>query len=473
MSMRQLTSMDSTFIYLEGEGKHNHLTGVYIYDQSTAKGGKVRFKDLLANIESRLHRSPVFRQKLVRVPMSVDYPYWVDDEEFDVEFHVRHVALPKPGDWRQFCIQVARLHSRPLDMSRPAWEMYIVEGLDAIEGLPPGCFAVISKYHHSAIDGASGVELLGALHDLTADTPSVENALPWQPKPPPGKFNLLSRAAWRNTRSPFLLTKSLAAAVPALRNRSRNKEQEEPPPSKTPVPATRFNQRVSPHRVFEGREFALDDFRALKNAIPGTTINDVVLAVCSGALRLYLQDKNELPEDSLVAAVPISTRSQDENTPGNLLSAMMCPLNTQIEDPAERLQAITEATHNAKETANAVGARQMTDMTQHIPSSTLALAGRLVNGLALGVRTPFCNCVITNVPGPQHPIYQCGAKLLSMWGCGPVLDGVGLLILAASYDGKVFLSATSCREIMPDASFFAECLQQSFDELQTAVEALS
>ena len=472
MTMRQLTSMDSAFIYLEGEGKHNHLTGVYIYDQSTAKGGKVRYKDLLANIESRLHRSPVFRQKLARVPMSVDYPYWVDDEHFDIEYHVRHIALPKPGDWRQFCILVARIHSRPLDMSRPAWEMVIVEGLDAIEGLPPGCFAVIPKYHHSAIDGATGVELLGALHDLTAKIPAAENTPAWVPEATPGMFNLLSRAAWRNTRSPFLLTKSIASTVPALSKRLLNKDQDEPPPSKTPVPATRFNGRVSPHRVFEGREFALDDFRALKNAIAGTTINDVVMAVCAGALRLYLQDKNELPEDSMVAAVPVSTRAQDENTPGNRLSAMMCPLSTQIEDPAERLQAISLATRNAKETANAVGARQMTDMTQHVPSATLALAGRLVNGLALGVRTPFCNCVITNVPGPQHPLYQCGAKLLSMWGCGPVLDGVGLLILAASYDGRIFLSVSSCREIMPDASFFAECLQQSFDDLQTAVEEL-
>ncbi len=469
MSMRQLTSMDSAFIYLEGEGKHNHLTGVYIYDQSTAKGGKVRFKDLLANIESRLHRSPVFRQKLARVPLSVDYPYWVDDENFDVEFHVRHIALPKPGDWRQFCILVARLHSRALDMSRPAWEMYIVEGLDAIEGLPAGCFAVIPKYHHSAIDGATGVELLGVLHDLTADSPSAKVAPVWEPESAPGTFNLLSRAAWRNTRSPFLLTKSIASTMPALSRRFLNKVQDEPAQSKTPVPATRFNERVSPHRVFEGRDFALDDFRALKNAIPVTTINDVVLAVCSGALRLYLQDKNELPEDSLVAAVPISTRAKDENTPGNRVSAMMCPLNTQIEDAAERLQAISLTTHSAKETVNAIGARQMTDITQHVPSATLALAGRVVNGLALGVRAPFCNCVVTNVPGPQHPLYNCGAKLLSMWGCGPVVDGVGLLILAASYDGKIFLSATSCREMMPDAGFFAECLQQSFDDLQAAM----
>ena len=202
-------------------------------------------------------------------------------------------------------------------------------------------------------------------------------------------------------------------------------------------------------------------------------MNDAVLAVVSGALRRYLQDKDELPEDSLVAAVPINTRSDSDTTPGNQVAGMICPLNTQIDDPLQRLAAISAATRQAKETANGVGARQMTDIQQHIPSSTLALAARLVNGLALGTRARFCNCIITNVPGPQNPLYKNGAKLLSMWGCGPVLDGVGLLILATSYDGKVFLSISSCRDILPDVSFFAECLQGSFDDLKDAMESLS
>ena len=465
--MRQLTSIDSAFIYLEGEGRHNHLTGVYVYDQSTAKGGKVRFKDILEHVSSRLHRSPVFRQKLVKLPMSVDYPYWVDDENFDIEFHVRHIALPKPGDWRQFCILMARLHSRPLDMWRPAWEMYIVEGLDNIEGLPPGCFAVVAKYHHAAIDGATGVELLGALHDLTADTSPDERAPAWRPEPAPRKLGLLGRMALNNVRHPFQLTRSVASTLPTLGRHLLSREQKAPKNDR-PVPETRFNGRVSPHRVFDGREFAFQEFRAIKNSLEGTTVNDVVLAVISGALRRYLLDKGELPEDSLVAMVPINTRVESNTTPGNQVSGMACPLNTQIEDPVERLQAITAATQQAKDTASGVGARQMTDIQQHIPSSTLALAGRLVNGLALGTRARFANCIITNVPGPQHPLYKNGAKLLSMWGCGPVIDGVGLLILATSYDGKVFLSVSSCRDIMPDVNFFADCMQESFDELRKA-----
>ena len=467
--MRQLTSTDSAFVYLEGEGKHNHLTGVYIYDPSTATGGKIRFKEILQHVSSRIHRSPVFRQKLVRVPFNADYPYWVDDENFDIEFHVRHIALPQPGNWRQFCILIARLHSRPLDLARPVWEMTIVEGLDDIEGLPPGCFAMVIKYHHAAIDGATGIELLGALHDLSPKTPAVRDKSPWQPQSVPSGADLLGRAALHNVRNPFRLTRSIiSATVPALSQRLLKREQREPV-NPDPVPDTRFNRRVSPHRAFEGRSFALSEIRAIKNAVPGTTVNDVVLAICSGALRHYLEAKKELPEHSLVAAVPISTRPEGDTTPGNQLTAMMCPLQSQVADPLARLKAISAATHQAKETANAVGARQMTDIQQHIPSSTLALAGRLVNGLALGVRTRFCNCVVTNVPGPQQPLYLKGARLLSSWGCGPVIDGVGLLILATSYDGKMFLSASSCREIMPDPDLFSRCLQQSFDELHATV----
>lgn len=470
--MRQLSSIDSAFIYLEGEGKHNHLTGVYVYDQSTAKGGKVRFKKILQYVASRLHRSPVFRQKLVRVPLSVDYPYWVDDENFDIEFHMRHVALPKPGDWRQLCIQIARIHARQLDMSRPAWEMYVIEGLDHIESLPAGSFAVVTKYHHAAIDGATGVELLGALHDLTADTPSTAAVPAWQPESSPSWFSLLGKAALNNIRTPLLLTRSIASTVPTLGRHLLNKEQKAPK-GKMPVPETRFNRKVSPHRVFDGREFAFQDFRVIKNSVTGTTVNDVVLAIVSGALRLYLQDKDELPEDSLVAAVPVNTRSDNDTVPGNQVAGMMCPLNTQLDDPLQRLAAISEATRQTKEAANGVGARQMTDIQQHIPSSTLALAGRLVNGLALGTRARFCNCIVTNVPGPQHPLYKNGAKLLSMWGCGPVLDGVGLLILATSYDGKVFLSISSCRDILPDVSFLAQCLHSSFVNLRDAAGSLS
>ena len=154
--MRQLTAQDAAFLYLESQGAHLHLTALYIYDQSTAPGGLVRHKDILRHVESRLHTSPIFRQKLVSLPLSVDYPYWVDDDQFDLEFHIRHIALPEPRDWRQLCILVARIHSRRLDLSRPPWEMYVVEGLDNIKGIPRGAFAIIAKYHHAAIDGATG-----------------------------------------------------------------------------------------------------------------------------------------------------------------------------------------------------------------------------------------------------------------------------------------------------------------------------
>ncbi|MFV0276593.1 MAG: WS/DGAT/MGAT family O-acyltransferase, partial [Parahaliea sp.] len=467
--MRQLTSLDAAFIYMEGDGKHNHLTGVYIYDQSTVSGGMLRFKDILAHVEERLQHSPVFRQKLLPVPMSMDYPYWVDDPDFDVEFHVRHIALPRPGDWRQFCILVARLHSRPLDMTRPAWEMYIVEGLDNIDHLPSGCFAVVSKYHHAAVDGATGVELLGALNDTTSDASSSSKSrrARYQPALAPARFSLMRKALWNNLRQPFLLTRSVSLTLPPVARyflgRIRTGAGE-----RLPVPDTRFNGKVSAHRVFEGREFDLGIFRAIKNAVPGTTVNDVVLAVVAGALRRFLREHDELPEAPLVAAVPISSRGEHDDSPGNQVTIMTCALATDVDEPRQRLLNINASTRSSKATVNAIGARQMTDIQKHLPSATLALVGRLVNGMALGSRARFCNVVVTNVPGPQIPLYFCGARMVGSWGCGPVTDGVGLLILATSYHGKMFISLSSCREMLPEIAELAKHMQIACDELVTA-----
>ncbi|WP_116366939.1 WS/DGAT/MGAT family O-acyltransferase [Parahaliea mediterranea] len=465
--MRQLSGLDSAFIYMEGEGKYNHLTSVYLYDQSTVKRGVLRFKRILDHIESRLSRSPVFRQKLYQVPFSVDYPYWVDDASFDIEFHVRHIALPKPGDWRQFCIQAARIHSRPLDMSRPAWEMYVVEGLDNIKNLPKGSFAIIAKYHHAAIDGSTAIDLLGALHDLDPAAPSSTSEEDWRPRALPGPVALFSRVLYNNVRQPFRLARSLAVTFPtlgrmALSYRSGNEG------AATSVPQTRFNGKVSPHRVFDGHQFKLATFKKIKEQVPGVTVNDVVLAVVSGALRRFLLQQQELPDQSLVALVPISTRSASQRDPGNQVTLMSCSLVTDEPDPRERLRRISDITRASKVTMDAVSARQMTELQHNIPSVTLALAGRLVNGMGLGARTRLSNAVITNVPGPQQPLYFCGARLLSIWGCGPVIDGVGLLVLASSYNGTLCLSLSSCRGMLPDIGNLAGYLDAACDELLAA-----
>lgn len=239
---------------------------------------------------------------------------------------------------------------------------------------------------------------------------------------------------------------------------------------RTAVPRTRFGDAVSPHRVVQGADFDLEDFKTIKGAVPGATVNDVVLAVSGGALRRYLLDKEDLPELSLVAAVPVNTRPSDDATgPGNSISLMKAVLQTTIADPLERLRAVQASTKDAKELGSATGAAQMSLLASYIPATAIALAGRVVTGSSLGAHlTPIGNCVVTNVPGPQVPLYLNGAKLLSTYGFGPLIDGVGLLILATSYNGRLFLSMTSCRDIMLDPQFFAECLREDFNDLLVA-----
>jgi WS/DGAT/MGAT family acyltransferase len=468
--MRQLSAQDASFLYLESQGAHLHLTGVYIYDQSTAPGGIVRHKEILKYVESRLHTSPIFRQKLVSLPLNIDYPYWVDDDKFDIEFHIRHIALPEPRDWRQLCILIARIHSRPLDLSRPPWEMNLVEGLDNIKGIPKGSFAIISKYHHAAIDGATGIEIISGLHSTTPEYDPDPEPEPWEPERQPSWIGLMARAAVNNVREPFQLAKATAATLPAISQSLLKGELPEINLAEA-VPDTRFNKPVSPQRVFEGVTFKLKQLSEIRKAVPGATVNDVILAICGGALRRYLVEKGELPDDSLIAMAPINTRKPHEaDVAGNVLATMFVPLHTDIADPVARLRAVREATADAKETQNAIGARQMTDITRHIPSATMALAGRLVTGLGLGHRAMrLCNCTVTNVPGAQQPLYLNGAKLIKSTGCAPVIDGMGLIITAISYNGEVVFSFSGCREITPDPERLAACTTASFRALKKAV----
>ncbi len=470
--MRQLTAQDAAFLYLESQGAHLHLTALYIYDQSTAPGGVVRHKDVLRYVESRLHTSPVFRQKLVSLPLSVDYPYWVDDEQFDLEFHIRHIALPEPRDWRQLCILVARIHSRRLDLSRPPWEMYLVEGLDNIKGIPKGAFAIIAKYHHAAIDGATGTEIVAGLHSTTPEFESDPEAEPWEPQSEPSWLGLMARAAVNNIRQPFQLARAVASVLPGV-SQSLLKGQLPDISQNYEVPDTIFNASVSAHRVFDGITFKLKQLSDIRKAVAGATVNDVILTLCGGALREYLLSKDELPEESLIVMAPINTRTAEESdVAGNVLATMTVPVHTDVADPLARLRAVREATAGAKATDRAIGARQMTDISRHIPSATTALAGRLVTGLGLGHRAVrLANCTVTNVPGPQHPLYLNGAKLLKSTGCAPVLDGMGLILTAISYNGEIVLSITGCREITPDPEFFVACARRSFQALKKAAEA--
>jgi WS/DGAT/MGAT family acyltransferase len=446
-----------------------HISGLAIYDQSSAPGSLVTFKGILANIESRLHLARCFRQKLVTVPFGLDHPYWIEDADFDLEFHVRHIALPKPGDWRQLCIQAARLHARPLDLTKPLWEMYVIEGLDGVEDLPKGSFAILTKIHHAAIDGVTGAEIATAIHDLEPGSEPAPPVDPWVPERDPSLVELSLRTAANGLTQPYRFAQVLsAAAPPAIRtliDRARAPSNDE---SGGRVPRTRFNDKVTPHRVVDGRMFSLDQVKRIRKHVPGATVNDVVLAVCSGALRRYLTEHDELPDESLVAFAPISVRTESQKgTAGNQVSGMLATLYTDVENPLERLARIHEGTVDSKEMTDAIGARSLTDITQFMPGALAGLAGRLVARTSLMRRmSPVANCVVTNVPGPQIPLYMTSARMVAQYGLGLPLDGLGLFHVVFSYAGTITITMTCCREQVPDPAFYAECLQASFDELR-------
>lgn len=470
--MKQLTGMDASFLYFETAHAPMHIGSFMIYDPSTAPGGFVRFKDILGNIGDRLHLSRAFRQKLVTVPMNLDHPYWVEDDAFDLEFHVRHIALPKPGDWRQLCIQAARLHSRPLDMSKPPWEMYIIEGLDNVEEVPPGSFAGLLKIHHAMIDGVSGSEITEYIHDTEADPRQRPSAQPYQPEPAPTPIELIVRANLNNVTQPLRLLELLNRSLPGFTRMSQGFGRSEFRPVAR-APRTRFNRTVTAHRVVDGKAFPLAELRAMKAAVPGATVNDAVISIVGGALNRYLKLHQELPAESLIAMAPVSVRSEGEKgTAGNQVTAMSVEIGSHIDDAAARLRYVFESTSNSKALTRAVGAKNLADYSQFIPSQLAGLASRLMTSPAMREMTaaaqPTFNTTITNIPGPQTPLFFAGARAVKFVGLGPVVDGMALIHPVYSYCGQIAISFTCCREVMPDPEVYADCIEAAYDDLKAA-----
>jgi WS/DGAT/MGAT family acyltransferase len=467
--MRQLSEHDAAYIYSDSAHANSNVTLLHIYDQSTAPGGMLRFKQILAHVESRLGQLPVFREKIRRVPVDLDYPYWIEDESFDIEYHVRHIALPKPGDWRQFCIQAARIHARPLDLQRPLWEMYVIEGLDSFLDLPAGSFAVLLKIHHAAIDVARGNEITTLLHDVSADSPPPAPPAPWFPEEAPGNLGLLLRAGFNVATFPLRMAQPLTRSWATVKSAARTfageflgRPQE--------FPLTRFNSEVSPHRVFETRRFALQDFKAIRGLADGATVNDVVLAVCAGGLRRYLDLQGELPEDSLVAVAPVAVRAAGGKKGGAggpaSFSWVRLELGTDIADPVARLAAIQALSSSSEVMAQAVSARELVDLAEHAPSAAIAVTSKMLRSASalLGNWAPLANCAITNVPGPQVPLYLQGARLTYLSAIMPISDGMGLVFSVTSYSEMIAISFTGCYEQLPDPEVFAQCLRDSFQE---------
>ena len=463
--MEQLSGQDAMFLHAELDGLPQHIGGVSIYNQDTVPDGVVRFKQILSMLESRLHLSPIFRRKLATVPLGLGRPYWVEDPDFDLEYHVRHIALPKPGDWRQLCILSARLHSQPLRRDKPRWENYVIEGLNNGEGLPPNCFALLLKVHHCAMDGATGAQFMNIMHDLSPEVTDPGKPPPWIVERP-SKARMLTRAYIDMWKKPGQVFDMLKQAGPAFRRIQAGKK-EQSFHSLDDKQRTRFQGKISRHRAVGAKRFDFEDIRAIKNTLPGATINDAMLTIVAGGLRKYLESKGELPDQSLVTGCPIDVRSPEERAAGgNMVGFMNVALRTDIADPAARLAAVHDEALSAKAYAEALGPRIILDLTDVMPGNVLSVALRAASSTGLTEASVVQNTVVTNVPGPPFQLYLCGAELIDSFSLGPLLPNMGLFHVVYSAvqnkKGTITRSFTACRDMLPDPAFYARSLQYAF-----------
>ena len=471
--MKQLGILDSAFINLEHKNVPQHIGSFGIYDQSTAPGGHVRFKSVIKHFERQIKKIPLFRTRLIQAPGRFARPYWIVDDNFDMEFHLRHIALPHPGDWRQLCILIARLHSRPIDMSRPLWESYVIEGLDNIEGLPKDCFVIYTKIHHSIVDGGGADNFMAAIHDLEPISHDDENEPEetYEGEIRPSRFELMGTSAksylsnaWGLTKGGYELTQEVAKSAVKL----AKGELKAPP---TDAPNTRFNQPVGSYRVIEAATLPFEDFRYIKNQTH-TKINDVALAIVSGAMRKYLDAHNEHPDTSLVASVPMNMRTRKGDTgDANQVGSIFTSLNSTIDDPLERLLAIHRSANEAKEFAENA---PLKDALKLAGAMSPRITKRLINTYVDNKLTKHLpmkiNTVVSNVPGPDFPLYCSGARLIRYHGLGVLTPGVGIFHLIFTYCGQVTITMMADRSMMPDPGFYRECLDNSYAELKAAVE---
>jgi WS/DGAT/MGAT family acyltransferase len=464
--------MDASFVALETKNSPMHIGSILIYNPATAPGGFVRFKDILAFFESRMQLSKTMRQRMFRVPFDLDYPYWIEDPDFDLEYHVRHVALPEPGDWRQLCIQAARIFARPLDLTRPPWEFTVVEGIDNVPGVPKGCYAMVTKVHHAAIDGMSGIDLMEAMHTLRADDGPPRTPDTWKPEKIPNPAELLGKSYFNAVTNPLKQLEVAAKAAPGLAKALKGLVVKDFKVSgEMLAPRTRFNKVISAHRVVEGRSLPLADLKTIRTAVDGAKVNDVFLAIVGGALRKYLLAKDDLPEKTLTAMAPISVRSKTEKGDmGNQVAALGAPHGPPQARPLNRLELGHQPPTKYKSETEAVGARNMTEASKVSPALWMSLGAQLYTRLGLANRgmAPMFSTVVTNVPGPPVPIYSTGARLESMFGLLCLTDGMGLGHTVQSYCDEATVTFTACRELMPDPEFYAQCIQDSFEELRNA-----
>ena len=476
--MQQLTAVDSGFLTMETGSQFGHVGSLTIFEPDAT------YEAICNQIQQRIHLLPPYRRQLVEVPFGLDLPYWIESPNFDLDFHIRHIAVPPPGNREQLADLVARLAARPLDRSRPLWEYYVIEGLES------GDIAHYAKTHHATIDGASGVEMASVMLDDRPDAPPPPPPdQPWRPESVPTTYDIIGRTMARFMTSPQRMAQAQWRLFQEMSERARAgtdsgeqtraawtnawqqrrpEDADQPPPLPvTPAPRTPFNAAITPHRRWAYTTLPLADVKRIKSAF-GVTLNDVVLELCASILRRWLIEHDALPTDPLLVMCPVSIRSGDETDKySNRVSGMLATLATSLDDPVERLRAINRSTIAAKAQLQAVPADALQDFAQFSPPALAALATRMfvrTEATTDQMNPPF-NVLVSNVPGPRHPLYLAGAKQKHSYPVSTITDGMGLNITCTSYMDNLDFGLISCRELVPDLWQMTDTLHDALAEL--------
>lgn len=493
--MKQLTGVDATFLYMETSTSVGHVSGLSIFEKPAVEGWSA-YEALRRQIEMRLPLLDPLRRRVVEVPFQLDHPFWIRDPDFDLDYHLRETAVAPPGDDRRLEEVVSRIISRPLDRAHPLWEAYV------IEGLPDNRFAVLTKVHHATIDGASGAEFMTILFDDTADAIARAEEIAddeWIPEAVPTPLEVLRQELTEVMRKPGKLARLQVRTIRAVGELTRNRgltglaeasrqlpnpmgmlskrpspDRDEPPevPDRA-APPTPFNGAITAHRRLAIRSTPLADVKAIKNGL-GATVNDVVLAVCSGALRTYLEEHQALPHQPLVAMIPVSIRTgEEEDRWTNRVSAIFTPIPTDVDDPIARIAAVHDAMEIAKDRFSLLPADVITDYAQFAPPALATRAIRMATSLKIGDRmNPPFNLVISNVPGPRAPLYLAGAKLAHYYPVSTIVEGQGLNITVQSYVDRLDFGLLADRDLVPDVDHLADLLVAEIDTLMAATNEI-
>jgi WS/DGAT/MGAT family acyltransferase len=466
--MQRLTGLDAAFLAFETPSAHMQVMGVAVVDPSTIPDDRFDsfHERVRALLEARLPLIPPFRRRLVEVPFGLQVPSWIDDPDFDLDYHLRRAALPAPGGEKELAQFAADVASRPLDRRKPLWEAYVVEGLEH------GHIGFVSKIHHSLIDGIAGVAILAALFDMGPDAPLEPAELPEEREPDhvPSDAEMVGRALVSIAQRPAKVVRAITNSAPGLL-RAVRRARDESLDVALPLTAPRLsmNRTITAHRVLAFSSVPLADIKAVKNTL-GVTVNDVVLAVTAGALRSYLERRDELPDRPLVASIPTSVRADDDADKfGNKVSSMFAGLPVEIADPIERVRSVARSMSGAKGVHESIGDSTLQDWAEVAGPALFSRASRAYSRLRIAERLrPVINLVMSNVPGPPWPLYLAGAQLVAIHPLGPIFDDCGMNATVISYLDHMDFGFIGCRELVPDIDDLAAAVPDALNELKKA-----